>query len=298
MSHSVIIGEARDLHVRAVVDCMQGTPTLVDAASLSTAPFLLDGKGTTISEDNSAPQRGWIRRLAPPGWLEVADGGDYEAAVRSSFLAVLAAVLRAPGTEWLTPVDIIGATENKIIQYQLVGGAGCPVPEWLVTTTPDLVSPTYEWVAKPLGPAHYQSDDGPKIVPVMSYDAGQGNLLSGAAFLLQRLIHAEMHARVVTVEDQSFCAALRNTDLPIDWRSSPEAHSSFVPWEDEELQAGALLAAKSCGVGYSSQDWILDADGRWWFLDLNPSGQWLFLPESVSGAVTMALANWLDGDNR
>lgn len=45
-------------------------------------------------------------------------------------------------------------------------------------------------------------------------------------------------------------------------------------------------------VGYSSQDWVETGAGKY-FLDLNPSGQWLFLPAPVSVEVTNALAAWL-----
>jgi hypothetical protein len=47
------------------------------------------------------------------------------------------------------------------------------------------------------------------------------------------------------------------------------------------------------GVGYSSQDWIEDVDGAHYFLDLNPGGQWLFLP--FADEVTAAIADWLGG---
>lgn len=58
----------------------------------------------------------------------------------------------------------------------------------------------------------------------------------------------------------------------------------------------ALQAARVCRVGYSSQDWMADHDGHWWFLDLNPAGQWLFLPAQVADRVTQGLADWLDAE--
>jgi hypothetical protein len=49
------------------------------------------------------------------------------------------------------------------------------------------------------------------------------------------------------------------------------------------------------GVAYSSQDWIDDGAPEPAFIDLNPAGQWLFLPESIAGAVTEAIAAHLTG---
>jgi hypothetical protein len=62
------------------------------------------------------------------------------------------------------------------------------------------------------------------------------------------------------------------------------------------VQQVALGLAVSLGLGFSSQDWVETADG-YWFLDLNPSGQWLFLPELVAHPVTSAVAAWLGGED-
>jgi hypothetical protein len=50
--------------------------------------------------------------------------------------------------------------------------------------------------------------------------------------------------------------------------------------------------AQSARVGYSSQDWIVEG-GEAYFIDLNPAGQWLFLPEPVASEVSGEIAAWL-----
>lgn len=291
----LIVGEVRDLHIQAVAARLHTEPVVLDGEVLRTTPFLLDSSRLEVANMKASSVRGWLRRLSPPGWLEAADDPGIDGAIRSSFLAVLGAVLRTPLIEWLSTVDPIGAVENKAVQYRLVERAGCPVPTWLVTTDPRRAPIAGEWVAKPLGPGYFRADDGPRVVPVTRYDLRQHDDLTGAAFLLQRRVHAARHARVVTVRGRAFSAALCNDGLPLDWRQDARAHSSFVPYDDEPLGQMALAAADACGVRFSSQDWIQDSSGRWWFVDLNPGGQWLFLPEPVSNPVTDALARWLDG---
>jgi hypothetical protein len=50
-------------------------------------------------------------------------------------------------------------------------------------------------------------------------------------------------------------------------------------------------------LGYSSQDWVIAPTGAALFLDLNPAGQWLFLPADVAEAATTAIARWLIGED-
>lgn len=40
------------------------------------------------------------------------------------------------------------------------------------------------------------------------------------------------------------------------------------------------------------QDWMVDDDGPV-FTDINPGGQWLFLPSGVAMPATQTLAEWL-----
>ncbi|WP_404385796.1 hypothetical protein LL946_06060 [Knoellia locipacati] len=96
-----------------------------------------------------------------------------------------------------------------------------------------------------------------------------------------------------------YSATLAASELPLDWRLAEAGHTGFTtvpaPAEVHDLAARATAVL---GVGYSAQDWICDEDGFWWFVDLNPAGQWLFLPHEVADAVTAEIAAFLDGSQR
>lgn len=116
--------------------------------------------------------------------------------------------------------------------------------------------------------------------------------LAGAPFLVQEQIPAQRHLRVVTLQERAWCCALQADRLPVDWRRDDAAHHSFELSSDGEVEQAALRLAHDMGLGYSSQDWIDTGNGAV-FIDLNPAGQWLFLPEPVSGAVARAIAEHL-----
>jgi predicted ATP-grasp superfamily ATP-dependent carboligase len=50
-------------------------------------------------------------------------------------------------------------------------------------------------------------------------------------------------------------------------------------------------------LGYSSQDWLICEDGCY-VVDINPAGQWLFLPEPIASSVAEAIARWVGGGTR
>lgn len=290
----VVIGSATDPHVAAVLERLKFPPTVLDAATLATTRFTVSNEGLQLRDEPVVGGRGWLRRLGPPEWPADMREGRLSGAVHESCLSALAILLRDERIGWLTPLDQMAAAEGKPWQYRRASAAGAPVPQWRVTTDADAVR-FGDWVAKPLGPGSYFDEhDRELVVPTARLIAEHLPAVRAAPFLFQHRVQATTHARILTVGTSVWSATLSGRDVPLDWRTDPAAHSAFT---DEPVPPGvhqlASGVAAACCVGYSSQDWVADRDGQWWFLDLNPAGQWLFLPSSVADPVTQALAEWL-----
>lgn len=301
---ALLVGDTGDPHLRAVSDLIApGCRVVVDAASLERSVLQVTPEVTTLLTDAGehvelppAVARGWVRRVAPASWEHGTQLGSHQAAIMAARVSLLAAIMREPSVDWVTPIDRLYAAENKIIQYRAAMVAGLRVPRTLVAINQhELADELGEpFVPKPLGPGNFEADDRQHVVYVTSHraaDLAEADLLS-APFLAQSVIMAKKHLRCVTVDQEAWVAELDANELPLDWRSHGPAHSSFRAARWPETQADAIRLASSLGVGFSCQDWIVDDDGPV-FLDLNPGGQWLFLPEAVSAPATRALADWL-----
>lgn len=302
----LIIGNADDEHAGAVVSAVRSRsvePVLVDVARLEQSPYsLLDNrlalwsKGEIQAVELGSRTRGWIRRFAPPHWRRGATQGSEDAAVRGAWTSLLTAIAGASEVTWLTPLERLLLRENKLLQQMVVKRLGIEVPA--TTVTSDRAHIPVEFgsriVVKPLGAANYTDESGSERVvwtQELDRDSPVLDRLAGAPFLVQRRLDADRHLRVVTVCDQSWACELTG-DRPLDWRRDEEAHHSFVAIGEVAVEAKAVRLASELGVGYSSQDWIV-ADGIPYFVDLNPAGQWMFLPDDVAAAVTEAIAAWL-----
>lgn len=292
----VIVGSLGDVHVTAVVkalgrlDCVA---TVVDADRL-------DSEGAaTFDPEAAAPAepspRGWIRRVATPTWrldvLPESEGG----VERAAWLAWLTGWIDATDVRWLTPLRTLIRADNKLVQLAAARDLRIPAPRTIVTTRrADLRILGTEIVVKPLGPDQYVRDGVARYVAAqrISVESLIDEEMSAAPFLYQELLVAERHVRAVTVGDAAFLASLDARDLPLDWREHDPAHDSFRPHDDESIATMALELARALGVGYTSQDWVVTGSGPY-FLDLNPAGQWLFLPNEVAEPITRALAERL-----
>lgn len=306
----VVVGDVADPHVREVVAQLPGTGVVViDGVSASStvvslsadSTALKDMSGETVELGVGVGVHGWFRRLAPAGWDHDIRLGSRQAAILASRLTLLAAVVRDPAIEWLTSVDDLFAAENKIVQYRAAAAAGARVPEFVVTGDRNVLRDHLgeKFVLKPLGPGDYQDEQGRhNVIYTRECDSAELDSidLQAAPFLSQRTVRASAHLRVVTVGRQAWVAELNSAQLPLDWRAHGPAHHSFRSssrWT--EVESVAVAVASKLRVGFSSQDWLVDDSGPL-FIDLNPAGQWMFLPEEVSKPATMAICDWLRGE--
>ena len=243
--------------------------------------------------------RGWIRRLAPPHWRRGAPSGSRDSVVRSSWMALLVGAAAEPTVEWLTPYANLITAENKLLQVRCASRLGIPTPKTVVVRDVTDIPPAIgaSMVVKPLGPGHYVTYDGEAVViwaHLLDRTDPRLAQMAGAPFLVQEYVPPVRHLRVVTVGERSWACALEATNLPLDWRSDETAHHSFSTASDVAVQHAAVRLAHTLRLGYSSQDWI-DTGDRIVFVDLNPAGQWLFLPEPTSDEVAHAIAAFLIG---
>lgn len=303
----VVVGSLHDQHVDRVVRHLPARSTVVvDAETLPDVLVHVDDEqtvakdltGSPVSIGSTGRVRGWIRRLSPPHWDHGAVIGSRRAAELAAQLTCLGLILRDPMIEWLTTVDTQLSSENKMVQARAARAADIPSPTAIIGGSPEYLESRLgsQAIVKPLGPGNYEEAGAQHVVYTQAVTINSLTCLDtlNPPFLTQTLVRAERHLRIVTVAQRTWGAALPAHGLPLDWRSSDAGHASFVAHDltPGEID-GAQRIARQLGVRYSAQDWLYTVDGEATFIDLNPGGQWLFLPTEIADQITLELAMWL-----
>jgi hypothetical protein len=277
-------------------------PILLDTLSLQERPFAITLSHLEIGgfhldlQDSSS---GWLRRYAPSNWGSGIISGSLEAAVHRSFLTLVGSLSRLGNREWLSSIDDVLRAEDRLVQLEVAKALGISVPKSIVASSGDRAVDELgsRFVVKPLSLGYFQKDTGPMAVytnEVLSDEAKSLNF-SEAPFIAQEFIEAEHHYRVVTVLDKSWVGKLSAAGRPVDWRQQEQAHHEWEAASDDKCAEMAIRLSAAFGLGYSSQDWLVRGTQRF-FIDLNPAGQWLFLPDEISEPVTESIARFLSGE--
>jgi len=186
---------------------------------------------------------------------------------------------------------------GKLIQAQIAHRYFL-IPEWRVVSgaqTGKNQSDSH-WVAKSL--TSLRTGDR----SVLFTTRVQTNELSPASpWFLQRFVPAEYDVTVVAIRDALFAFALARGDFSegvIDWRRDLVLRRE-QKWVEHalprEVADGARHFMQDMGLHYGRLDFLLSG-GTYYFLEVNPNGEWGWLDPSGDAGIVDALARELSPD--
>jgi glutathione synthase/RimK-type ligase-like ATP-grasp enzyme len=250
----------------------------------------------------------WWRR-PDLSFLSVSDSLDpaEEEVVRDQWRALLLGLESVSGPRWVSSPRAIRAAEDKARQLSLAADLGLPVPRTLWTNSlasaRQFLGENEEAAAKSVTSAWWEKEGAGWFVfagRVNAVDLPPRSSLAGAPIAFQTPIDPKRDVRVTVVGGQAL-AAVRDTDAAdpqeasiLDWRVGGD-----LPWMPHELPADpasrcAELVA-SLGLEFGAIDLLLEPDGRYWFCEINPNGEWGWL-QQIGLPIAEALASrLLDG---
>jgi len=252
-----------------------------------------------------AVRSAWVRRLAVGHRLprEGLSSAERSACVGESRLA-FRGLLDGLDAPMIGRPGVVTAAGDKLRQLRLAARSGLWVPETRVSNDPVSVRALAArhpggLVAKMLHAFLVPTSAGPRVVHterVAATDLEDLDGLGAAPMVFQQAVPARREIRAVIVGDRVLAASLpRHPDDPVDWRR--DAVRLAGRWEatplPERVERELLQLSRRLGIAHGSVDLLEDPDGRLWFLELNPAGEWLWLEEGAGLDVSGALADAL-----
>ncbi|MFK0058720.1 ATP-grasp ribosomal peptide maturase [Streptomyces werraensis] len=209
-------------------------------------------------------------------------------------------MLRGCDARWMNHPDAARQARHKPWQLRLAQRCGLPVPATVITTFPraarEFAERFPDLVVKPVSGAHPQ--DPPRAVPTsrVAPDTDFSAVAYGPT-LLQRRIAKRADIRLTVVGDVLLAArktTARGADPQVvDVRFAAPG----PPWESAEVPpriADAVLDyMRRAELAYGAFDFAEDADGTWWFLECNQSGQFGFVEVETEQPIARTIAEWL-----
>lgn len=249
----------------------------------------------------------WYRRpIQPVPSDQISDGPAREFCIIES-REVLDGAWRNLDCVWVSRPENIARAENKLHQLQMASKVGFLIPKTIVTNNPDELLSFYELcgrniVIKPLRIGRLQYVDGMKLIytnRVTKDHIQKRSLLSHSPSLFQEYIAKELEIRITVIGDRVFPVAIHSQENPLtvdDWRRDQNVDLKYSHHRlPSVVEDNCFKILKELGLQFGAIDMILTPKGDYFFLEINPNGQWAWVEEITSLPMAETLIELLMG---
>ncbi|MEU6073583.1 hypothetical protein [Micromonospora sp. NPDC047074] len=202
------------------------------------------------------------------------------------------------------PRPVVLRAQQKVRQLQLALRLGFDVPATTVGNDPGAVLDLFNHadgrlIAKQVG----LSDIGDELMrftePVSHRDIGHVDGVRHCPFIAQAHVPKRVELRVTVVGDRVFAVAIdsqRSNHARYDWRREDGRNTPMSPYAlPDDVAARCVTLTRLLGLRYSALDLIVTPDGRYVYIEINPSGQYLWVEEETGLPITAAVVDLLTG---
>jgi MvdD pre-ATP grasp domain len=308
----LVVSNAADEHAKAVLAVLRrrGAPSrLLDLAQFPTKLSLTLGCGGEGDGPVLAPRRGrpialgrvravWWRRPQPFVLHDELRGEKRRIFAWRESREAFAGMWQSLDVRWVNHPLREEAAAHKPWQLTLAEGIGLRVPRTCITSDPARARAFVNGVRP--GRAVFKAlqatrADWRETRIVDSRHVRRLDVVRYAPVIFQEYVEPGVDVRVTAVGRRLFAAAIHvaETDYPADFRVV------FDRARVERIRLPAALEARlrrlvaALGLAYAAIDLRRDRGGRYFFLELNPSGQWLFVEQRTGLRITDAVARLL-----
>lgn len=258
--------------------------------------YLVGGSAGTV--DLSRVRAAWWRRVTPFTADDAIKDPKIQAFAVSETSEAINGMLDALHCKWMNPRAADDAAHHKPYQWSAAKEVGLRLPRTLVTTDPAAARRFIGEIG--VGKVVYKSflamhEAWRETRLVQKADLDRLDLVRLAPVIFQEYIPG-VDLRIIAVGDQLFTAEIdaRDTVYPVDMRMVI-GESKVRPVElPKEVYVALIKLQKRLGLVYGAIDVRRTDDGEYYFLEVNPAGQWMFVETRTGLAISQAIADYLE----
>jgi len=242
----------------------------------------------------------WYRRTKLPN-IKCQNEGEriYLMNEMDAFVNNLFGIIKA---KWLSnPISVANA-ENKFLQLSLAKSIGFNIPNTLATTDiselRSFIKNNKKTVIKPVsrGRIDYPNNSSKLIFTnIMSEEI----IIALDAFELtpaiyQEYVDKDYELRVTVVGEDIFAASVDSQSIAassVDWRRKRTKFEEYnLP---EDIKEKCLLLLRKLNISYGAFDIIKAKNGLYYFLEVNPNGQWVWIEKDTKQLISESIIKFL-----
>ncbi len=260
---------------------------------------ITDESGNTVSSDQIRAvwhRKSW--KISLPEEMDEGYGKIFLKEYASLRYNLFTAMEEVP---WINPFEIENRIDgNKTFQLKMAQKNGLKVPKTIFSNDAERITAFFheycngKMVAKLHGSLS-KAMGGENLLSTQIIDADSLEDIADIAYcpmIFQPYIEKEYELRIVYLDGEFFTGKINNSENA-DWRI---AHGSYA-WAaydlSETLKQRMTSMMKEMGLYIGAIDMIKGKDGNYYFLEINPQGEWGMLQKELDFPIAQKIADHL-----
>jgi hypothetical protein len=242
----------------------------------------------------------WYRRIKLPN-IQAANEAErlYLLGEADVFLQDLFGIING---KWLSHPAAVHKAENKLLQLSLAQKVGFKIPDTLVTTDRTelkrFASKHKKMIVKPIGHGRINyPDNSSKLIFSNLLNQNIIDRIDGLELtpaIYQEYIEKDYELRVTVIDQDIFAASVNSqsdTESSIDWRKKRLKFDHYnLP---EPLKSKCLRLIRGLNISFGAFDFIKSTNGQYYFLEVNPNGQWVWIEKDTGQLISDSIIKFL-----
>ena len=259
-------------------------------------------QGAAVSLDNVRAV--WYRRAIRPQVAESVDPA-FRVFAAAELRQLFEGLISDPTVRWVNPLYETERAERKLYQLRIAEQHGLRIPATIVSRDrcelARFVADHREVICKPISQGFIRSGD--TSYAVHTHRITEREILEAATVgtvptLLQQCIPRGTDVRVTLIGDAVFpVEILVPADAPVDWRATREGLRYRMCTLPPETERACRSLMRALGLLYGAFDFIRTDRAEWFFLEVNPAGEWAWLDVELGLSMRDKLIDVLYGND-
>jgi len=222
--------------------------------------------------------------------------------VTDQWFAWLESLQLNEAVRWVNHPTANGLMENKIRQLKLADQLGFSIPDTLVTND---AAEVRLWLRKLDGPAVckalysplIEEDDKDSFIFTNLFESIPEDLTESlriAPAIFQRAVLSKVDYRVTVVGERVFAARVDVSETILDWRTAKASVGFTLCDLPAVIHNRCREYVSTANLAFGAID-LVESNGEFYFLEINPNGEWGWLERPHGIPIASALCDLLSG---
>lgn len=219
---------------------------------------------------------------------------EYRRIINSDILAIIDGLANSFSGVVLTKPYLLRKAENKIFQLIYAKSHSILMPKSFIGNNDHWKCINDQRIIKPISVGKIETSSGIAIIQTNlmhendSYDSPELTPV-----YIQEYIKKSFEVRITVVDDDFFAVKIVSDNM-IDWRAGNNNQYEIIDIPIE-IKKCIKMMMKDFQLRFGAIDYIVDVDGKWYFLEINPNGQWQWLECILGLSISDSIMNMLLG---